>query len=116
MQLENCVYDYFELTTLHMAQQGLFGEVLHAEGSYIHQLSDFWDSYWDNWRLDFNEHHRGDVYPTHGIGPACQLLNIHRGDKMNYLVSVDTKPVMGPQIVRSSPAAKRPTSATATTP
>ncbi len=100
MQLENCVYDYFELTTLHMAQQGLFGEVLHAEGSYIHQLSDFWDSYWDNWRLDFNEHHRGDVYPTHGIGPACQLLNIHRGDKMNYLVSVDTKPVMGPQIVK----------------
>ena len=38
MQLENCVYDFFELTTLNMAQKGLFGEVLHVEGSYIHNL------------------------------------------------------------------------------
>ena len=38
MQLENCVYDFFELTTLNMAQKGLFGEILHAEGSYIHNL------------------------------------------------------------------------------
>ncbi len=45
MQLENCVYDFFELTTLNMVQQGLFGEVLHAEGSYIHDLSDFWGYY-----------------------------------------------------------------------
>lgn len=100
MQLENCVYDFFELTTLNMAQQGVFGEIIHAEGSYIHELSAFWDSYWNNWRLDYNEKHRGDVYPTHGIGPAAQLLNIHRGDKMNYLVSVDTKPIMGPKIVK----------------
>lgn len=100
MQLENCVYDFFELTTLNMAQQGLFGEIIHAEGSYIHDLSAFWDSYWDNWRLNYNEKYRGDVYPTHGIGPAAQLLNIHRGDKMNYLVSVDTKPLIGPEIVK----------------
>lgn len=96
MMLENCVYDYFEMTTLNMAQHGLFGEILHAEGSYIHNLEEFWDAYWQNWRLDYNQKHRGDVYPTHGIGPACQALNIHRGDKMNYLVSMDTKPVMGP--------------------
>lgn len=96
MQLENCVYDFFEITTLNMAQQGVFGEVLHTEGSYIHNLEDFWKAYWDNWRLEYNYEKRGDVYPTHGIGPACQLLNIHRGDKMNYLVSMDTKPVNGP--------------------
>ena len=96
MMLENCVYDFFELTTLNMAQKGVFGEIIHAEGSYIHQLSDFWGSYWNNWRLDYNKDHRGDIYPTHGIGPACQALNIHRGDKMNYLVSVDTKPFKGP--------------------
>lgn len=100
MQLENCVYDFFELTTLNMAQQGVFGEIIHTEGSYIHELSAFWDSYWNNWRLDYNEKNRGDVYPTHGIGPAAQLLNIHRGDKMNYLVSVDTKPIVGPEIVK----------------
>lgn len=95
MMLENCVYDFFELTTLNMAQQGLFGEVIHAEGAYIHDLSAFWGSYWNNWRLDYNKHHRGDVYPTHGIGPVAQALNIHRGDKMNYLVAVDTRPFNG---------------------
>ncbi len=100
MMLENCVYDFFELTTLNMAQKGVFGEVLHTEGSYIHNLEDFWTSYTNNWRLDYNEKYRGDVYPTHGLGPACQLLDIHRGDKMNYLVAVDTKPVNGPAVVK----------------
>ncbi|MDD4055627.1 MAG: Gfo/Idh/MocA family oxidoreductase [Bacteroides sp.] len=95
MQLENCVYDFFELTTLNMAQQGLFGELLHVEGAYIHNLEDFWSAYWNNWRLDYNKNHRGDVYPTHGMGPACQLLDIHRGDKMNYLVSMDTESING---------------------
>ena len=95
MMLENCVYDFFELTTLNMAKQGLFGDVLHVEGSYIHDLEAFWDYYEGNWRLDFNQKHRGDVYATHGLGPACQVLDIHRGDKMNYLVAVDTKSVNG---------------------
>mgnify|MGYP001637375015 FL=1 len=95
MMLENCVYDFFELTTLNMARQGLFGDILHVEGSYIHDLDAFWDYYQDSWRLKFNQKHRGDVYATHGLGPACQLLDIHRGDKMNYLVSMDTKSVNG---------------------
>ena len=100
MQLENCVYDFFELTTLNMAQQGIFGEILHVEGSYIHNLEEFWPYYWNNWRLDYNRKHRGDVYATHGMGPACQLLNIHRGDKMNYLVAMDTKSVNGRKNVK----------------
>ena len=91
MMLENCVYDDFEINTLNMAQNGLFGEILHTEGSYIHNLEPFWDYYWNNWRMDYNRKHRGDVYPTHGAGPAFQLLDIHRGDKMNTLVSMDTK-------------------------
>ena len=99
MMLENCVYDFFEMNTLNMAQQGLFGEVLHTEGSYIHNLSDFWNAYWNNWRLDFNRENRGDVYATHGLGPACQLLDIHRGDRMKTLVAMDTKAVTGPEIV-----------------
>ncbi|OQB30571.1 MAG: Glycosyl hydrolase family 109 protein 1 precursor [Bacteroidetes bacterium ADurb.Bin174] len=100
MMLENCVYDFFEITTLNMAQQNLFGEVLHVEGAYIHNLDEVWSRYWNNWRLDYNENHRGDVYPTHGIGPVCQVLDIHRGDKMNYLVSMDTKAVNGPAMVK----------------
>ena len=95
MMLENCVYDFFELTCLNMAQKGLFGEILHAEGAYIHNLSDFWDDYHNNWRLDFNQKNRGDVYATHGFGPVCQALNIHRGNKLNYLVCMDTKSVVG---------------------
>ena len=100
MQLENCVYDFFELTTLNMAQKGLFGEVLHVEGSYIHNLEEFWPYYWNNWRLDYNREFRGDVYATHGLGPACQLLNIHRGDRMKTLVAMDTKAVTGPELVK----------------
>ena len=99
MMLENCCYDFFELSSLNMAQKGLFGEVIHAEGSYLHNLSDFWDEYWHNWRLDFNHKHRGDVYPTHGIGPLCQVLNIHRGDRMEYLVAMDTKSFNGKKAV-----------------
>lgn len=99
MQLENCVYDFFELTTLNMAQQGVFGEVLHTEGAYIHALDPFWNSYEGDWRLQYNMAHRGDVYPTHGVGPACQLLDIHRGDKMNFLVAVDTKPAVIPEFM-----------------
>lgn len=98
MQLENCVYDFFELTTLNMAQQGLFGDILHVEGAYIHNLEEFWPYYWNNWRLNYNNEFRGDIYATHGMGPACQLLDIHRGDRMKILVSMDTKAVSGPEL------------------
>ncbi len=89
MMLENCCYDFFELSTLNMAQQGLFGNVYHVEGAYIHFLAEDWD-HSETWRLDYNMAHRGDNYPTHGLGPICQVMNIHRGDKMDYLVAMDT--------------------------
>lgn len=95
MMLENCVYDFFELTTLNMAQQGLFGEIIHTEGAYIHNLDPYWTEYQDNWRYEFNKAHRGDVYPTHGLGPACWALDIHRGDRMTTLVAMDTDPFNG---------------------
>ncbi|MFC1785062.1 Gfo/Idh/MocA family protein [Candidatus Neomarinimicrobiota bacterium] len=93
IQLENCIYDFFEITTLNMAQKGLFGDIVHAEGAYIHDLR--WlnfdlDGYWNMWRLKHLEKSDGNTYPTHGLGPVSHLLNIHRGDKMNYLVSMST--------------------------
>ncbi|MEG1076735.1 MAG: Gfo/Idh/MocA family oxidoreductase [Mucinivorans sp.] len=100
MQLENCVYDFFELTTLNMAQKGLFGEILYAEGAYIHNLEPFWKDYWNDWRLQFNIKNYGDLYPTHGLGPVCQALNMHRGDKMNYLVAMQTKTVSIPEFIK----------------
>lgn len=99
MMLENCVYDFFEMNTLNMAQNGVFGDIVHVEGSYIHNLSEFWDAYYGNWRLDYNHENRGDVYATHGMGPACQLLDIHRGDRMTTLVAMDSDPFTGPVIV-----------------
>jgi len=94
MMLENCCYDFFEMATLNMAQKGVFGEVVHAECAYIHDLRwlqfDTLNGYWDMWRLKYNTDHTGNPYPTHGLGPVCQILNIHRGDKLDYLVSMST--------------------------
>jgi predicted dehydrogenase len=93
MMLENCCYDFFELLTLNMARQGYFGEISHTEGAYIHNLLDlnFSDKGYQNmWRLRENATRAGSLYPTHGLGPVCQVLNINRGDKMDYLVSVSS--------------------------
>jgi hypothetical protein len=92
--LENCCYDFFELLTLNMARNGLFGEIIHAEGAYIHDLSTSYlfnkNSYADMWRLKQNYNHNGNLYPTHGLGPVSQCLNINRGDKMDHLVSMSS--------------------------
>lgn len=106
MMLENCCYDFFELTALTMAQKGLLGEILHGEGSYHHNLDPFWNAYWSNWRLDFNQAHKGDVYPTHGLGPVCQVMNIHRGDRFKTLVAMETKTVNGPKHVEAKSGEK----------
>lgn len=94
MMLENCCYDFFELLTLNMARADLFGELLHAEGAYIHDLSREYlfnkNGYADMWRLKENIKHTGNLYPTHGLGPIAQCFSINRGDKMDYLVSLST--------------------------
>jgi len=97
MMLENCCYDFFELLTLNMARQGFFGEIIHCEGAYIHDLLEGNFSktkYWDMWRLRQNMSRNGNLYPTHGLGPVCQILDINRGDKMEYLVSVSSNDFM----------------------
>lgn len=99
--LENCCYDFFEMMSLQLAQQGALGEVLHAEGSYHHNLDFYWNQYWEDWRLQFNATHRGDLYPTHGLGPVAQALDINRGDRFTSLVAMDTKSVNGKEILRT---------------
>lgn len=94
MMMENVCYHRFPLLTLNMAKKGLFGEIYFAQGAYIHNLGDQ-AGYQDNWRLEFNQAHRGDNYPTHGLGPLCQIMDIHRGDKMDVLVAVDSKSIRG---------------------
>jgi predicted dehydrogenase len=94
MMLENCCYDFFEQLTLNMSRQGLFGELVHAEGAYIHDLTKDWlfnkNAYADMWRLKENIGHNGNLYPTHGLGPIAQCMNINRGDKFDHLVSMSS--------------------------
>lgn len=92
MILENCCYDFFEMLTLNMSRQGLLGEIVHGEGAYNHDLlaSNFNKTgYYDMWRLKENMRN-GNLYPTHGLGPVAQVLDINRGDRMDYLVSTST--------------------------
>lgn len=96
MMLENCCYDFFEMLTLNMARNGMFGELVHAEGAYIHDLRELNFSktgYADMWRLKENFRH-GNLYPTHGLGPIAQCLNINRGDNMSHLVSMSSSDFM----------------------
>jgi hypothetical protein len=101
MMLENCCYDFFELLTLNMARQGYFGEIVHAEGAYLHNLLGLnFDKtgYYEMWRLKENINRNGNLYPTHGLGPVCQLMNINRGERLEYLTSMSGKDFsMGPR-------------------
>ena len=98
IMMENCVYDSFEMSTLAMSRAGVFGEIVHVEGAYHHCL----DKQWPQWRLEYNKETRGDLYPTHGIGPVCQVLGIHRGDRMKTLVSMDTASFSGTRLYENA--------------
>ena len=92
MILENCCYDFFEMLTLNMVRQGLFGEIVHGGGAYIHNLlqNNFSKTnYYDMWRLKEN-FRNGNLYPTHGLGPVAQAMNLNRGEKMDFLISAST--------------------------
>jgi len=94
MMLENCCYDFFEMATLNMARSGLLGDIIHAECAYIHDLRwlkfDKENGYQGMWRLKESVNHTGSLYPTHGIGPIAQIMNINRGDKFEYLTSMSS--------------------------
>jgi len=78
---------------LNMARQGFFGEIIHGEGAYLHDLRELNFSktgYAEMWRLKENQHRNGNLYPTHGLGPICQAMNINRGDRMEYLNSMSS--------------------------
>ncbi|MBR1652292.1 MAG: Gfo/Idh/MocA family oxidoreductase [Alloprevotella sp.] len=85
---ENCCYDSFSLATLQMARSGLFGDITHCEGAYIHHLFEEEES---PWMIEFYKRHGGNPYPTHGLGPIAWQLGLHRGDRMDYLVSMTSK-------------------------
>ena len=106
MQLENCCYGETEMLALNLCRSGLLGDLVHGDCAYIHDLRSNLD--WDQpdshkmvglgsdkpdfWRLNWNVKHKGNQYPTHGLGPICQYMSINRGDQFKYLVSLESDP------------------------
>lgn len=94
---ENCCYDNFALATLEMSREGLFGELTHVEGAYIHDLRDTLGlsasaaAKQQKWMEVSFARHGGNAYPTHGMGPIGWLINLHRGNRMTHLVSMTAK-------------------------
>ena len=97
MMLENVCYGRDELMVLNMVRQGVFGELLHGEAAYIHELR--WqmkeiERKTGSWRTGYQAKLNGNLYPTHGLGPIAQYMNINRGDRFDYLSSMSS-PALG---------------------
>src|SRR5687767_13884203 len=90
VMMENCNYDRPEMMVLNIVRQGLFGELLHAEGGYLHDLRAIKFERRDEglWRRAWSAKLDGNPYPTHGLGPIANCLDINRGDRFDYLVSM----------------------------
>ena len=90
--LENCCYGSSELTVLGMVHDGLFGEITHGEAAYLHDLRGIVTANEGEgqWRRLPHMQRNGNVYPTHGLGPVAHYMDIHRGDRFDYMVSVSS--------------------------
>lgn len=96
IQMENCNYDRIELMAHLMARRGLLGELVHAECGYLHDLRESKLRLRDGkpgWRTEHSFRRNADLYPTHGLGPVAQTLNINRGNLFDHMVSLASKSV-----------------------
>ena len=94
VQMENCNYDRVELMTLHMVRKGFLGELVHAECGYLHDLRESKLRLRDGkraWRAEHSIRRNADLYPTHGLGPVAQSMNINRGNQFDHMVSIASK-------------------------
>ena len=102
--LENCCYGEEELFALNLCRNGVLGELVHGEGAYIHNLAaeNFAEvdgckyftalrGTWDRWRVKWNKRHDGNPYPTHGLAPICQYMDVNRGDRLERVVSMSSR-------------------------
>jgi predicted dehydrogenase len=100
MMMENVCYGREELMALNMVRQGVLGELLHGEAAYIHELR--WqmkdiEEGTGSWRTDWHARRNANLYPTHGLGPIAQYMNVNRGDRFDYLSSMSS-PALGRQL------------------
>ena len=92
MFLENCNYGREEMALLNMTEKGVFGELIHIQCGYQHDLRGIATSWEDrHYRLDHHIHRNGEFYPMHGLGPMMKLLKIFEGNRFISLVSVSSK-------------------------
>jgi predicted dehydrogenase len=108
MMLENVCYRRDVMAVLNMVRQGLFGELVHLQGGYQHDLREVkfnngTDPYGKgcefgekgfseaHWRTNHSVYRNGDLYPTHGIGPVANYININRGNRFVNLSSFSSK-------------------------
>jgi hypothetical protein len=90
VMMENCCYDRREMLMLNLVRQGVFGELLHGECGYLHDLRavKFSADGEGLWRRAWSEQVNANLYPTHGVGPLAQCFDINRGNRFEYLVSM----------------------------
>ncbi|MEQ6124717.1 Gfo/Idh/MocA family oxidoreductase [Pseudotenacibaculum sp. MALMAid0570] len=94
MMMENCCFNGEELWVLNMINQGVFGDLTHAEGAYIHDLRKHLldETYYeDQWRIKHHLKKDGNFYTTHGLGPVSQYMDIGRGDTYDHVVSMSSR-------------------------
>jgi len=93
MMLENCCYGREEMAILNMIKQGIFGEMIHCQGGYEHDLRDEISLGNENRHYRFRnyQNRNGEIYPTHEIGPIAKYLNINRGNRFLTLTSMASK-------------------------
>jgi len=108
MMLENVCYRRDVMAVLNMVRQGIFGELIHLQGGYQHDLRavkfndgkqaygggvEFGEKAFSeaSWRTLHSVHRNGDLYPTHGIGPIAHYININRGNRFLSLCSFSSK-------------------------
>ena len=108
MIMENVCYRRDVMAVLNMVRQSLFGELLHCQGGYQHDLRhvkfndgkqpygcgvEFGEKGYSEskWRTQHAVDRNGDLYPTHGLGPVSTMLDINRGNRMLHLTSTATQ-------------------------
>ena len=93
MFMENCCFGRREMMALHMAQQGVLGEIVHCAGSYAHDLREEVAFGRENrhYRLRNYIHRNCENYPTHDLGPIAKILNINHGNRILSLTSTASK-------------------------
>ena len=110
MMLENCCYGEEELLCLNLTAKGLLGDLVRASCGYIHDQREinFGPRYRVKpgeklaWPIQWKKDHPGNQYPTHGLGPICQYMDINRGDRLTDLVSMETDPMQNEEYAKAT--------------